>query len=416
MTAAVASSVLALTSCVYDIDTDPIADAPSGPIPFVFHISTLNNSTDPKGTDVIETVKSLRVIIIDNQGVLEVNENVDLEAPEYAAGAFEYIYSTTLNVNTKKVYLIANEEEARDFGITDLTDLPTDLPTTGSLTLLLDYFKEETEEDSERIGRTFEKLLNRIYFKADYSDRISDGRIYLPYSAYYELGIEEFGTSRVERPLYLVPAATKIEFNVVNYRRFGVQINDIELCSVHTHNYLLAQVGSGEKRKTVDDREMWWIDWLQQCAEGSHKAEDLETFNEKWGWMSGYCMPVEEPCIDRGLNFAGEEWKLAAMIDKNNPDRKSWGPFYLPESKNILPVDAGSEKQSYTLTFRIHDDSKDEDIVLSGVEIDTLKSLFRATHLILNVELYDQGVEIYAEIAPWVFQPFWGYVQQEDDD
>lgn len=406
--------MLALTSCVFDKAEDEPADTAGGSVPFVLRISTLANSAGAQSSPVVESIRSLRVIIIDNQGVLEVNETVDLEKLDYASGAFEYIYSTTLNVNTKRVYLIANEESVSDVGITDYTDLPSGIPVS-TLPALLNHFKAESAESEQRMGRTFEKVLNRIYFKADYSDKVTDGKIYLPYSSFYELSVMDFGTARVERPLYLVPAATKIDFKFVNYRRFGVKINDIEVASLNRHNYLNAQLDGTETTRIFGTSEMWWVDWMQQVAVNSHSAEDLEAFNEKWGWIKRYGMPVDETPVLYGLNKWGEEWKLGAMVDKNNPDRISFGPFYLPESKN--PASGVSdESQRYCLNFRIHDDSKDDDVYLEGYEIDTLKTLFRGTHIIMEVELYDQAVEVYAEIAPWEFQPFWGYVQQEDDD
>lgn len=406
--------MLALNSCIIDREAYDDPEPPGGSIRLLLNIKAIAAANSNQDTQLTEAVKSLRVIIITPEGIIEANDLVNLQDDSYISSSFEYTYTTSLSLGNKRIYLVANEESVTKVELTDRTGLPDELPAGGDLSSLLSYFKRETEKSSTHNGPIFEKVLNRAYFNADYSQAVSGNNIYLPYSAYYEIGPEELGASRLEHPLYLVPAATKVEFKLTNYRRYYVTFQDILFCSVNSSNYLNAMLDASEQKKTLNGQQVWWIDWMEACARGSQSASDLEDFNDTWGWFKTYQMPLTETMVQKSLNPRNDDWTLEAMVDKTNPDKLNLGPFYLPESRNL--ADPLTLIQNYTLTFKIHDGNGENDIVLEGYEIDTLKTLFRGTHTIIYIDIYEQAMEIYAEIVPWTFQPFWGYVQQEEDD
>ena len=406
-------------SCIYDrTEGDDSLDERDDKVQFVFRISAGKNSAPQQPADIVEIVKSLRVIVIDQSGRLDVNEKVPLPMPETAAKDFSHIFTRFLKSGDKRVFLVANEESAGAVFLTGSTGIPAGLPLT-NLTAMLDYFKADPENrtTSDHTGDTFADLLNRVYFKNDYS-RMSDGTaIALPYSACYEVEMSSL-PGQPERPMYLVPAAAKFDFEFTNYRRSDAYVDDIILSSLNSHNYLNAQLADSEKRRNTPygATDMWWIDWLEACARDSQNAENPNLVNEKWGWITDYRMPVPDEKM-RDLSLKGEEvWRVEQIVDMSKPSKLSLGPFYVPESFNPSRSEPGiAAKQSYSLTFKVHDDAETEVTTLSGNMIDPLKALFRATHIIIHVQFYEREAEIYAEIVPWTEKTFSGYVQQDED-
>lgn len=423
-------AMLTLNSCIYDA-TEPgqTADG-TGEVRLLLRLRSMAGAETASDTEsgIVEKVKSLRVIILDAAtGKLEVNQQVTPEQDKNQAAGFEYVFMRMVKPGNKRIYVIANEESVGPVVLTDAEGLPS-LPL-GSLTALLDYFRPGGE--SATPGRNLETVLNRVYFRSDPTGVVEDGAIYLPYSSCYDITIEEAPLFEVEKPLYLVPAATKMTLVFVNYRKENAQVDDVIISSLNTNNFLCAQLPEEEQTRQYDEKNLWWIDWLQICAEESQKAQDVTAFNNLWGWIKDYEMPVpEEPMVSRSLNTRNDIWVVDALVDKSRPSKITVGPFYLPESKHLVPATPtgaqdddnvyyqtanGTYRQSYTLAFKVHDELSEEVSFLEGYEIDTLKALFRATHVIVTVEFYESQVEIYAEIAPWEKRQFLGFVQQDDD-
>ena len=431
------------TACIYDDGADLGMDGQADGVQFVFSISALGADASQRQGSVSEVVKSLRVVVIDsNRGRLDINEKVNLPG-QYAAKNFIYTFIRSLNSGAKQLFLIANEESVSELFFTDgASEIPEDVPRT-SLTAMLDYFVADSAEESrtDYTGELFAEVLNRVYLKNSYS--IEGGEIALPYSAYYELNESELydrnnnRLTRIEKPMYLVPVASKFDFVFTNFRKEAVCIDDVIISSINSHNYLNAQLDNAEKRRTMPDgtKNVWWIDWLEVCAAGSHTADDLEPgpnddsyesggYNGRWGWIRNYKMPVaDEKTVALSLRDSGDEghdpdWTVGRLINIKTPPAITKGPFYVPESFNRPSSYSGSKddlRQYYSLTFKVHDDGSDEVQLLENFEIDTLGALFRDTHIVIYVEFYESKAEIYAEIAPWSEVIFVGYVQQDDD-
>lgn len=424
---AVLAGMLTLGSCVFE-DYDPAtpdASQTEDGIRLVMHIRTLGSryAADNEGAP-IEMMRSLRIIMIDESGHLEANDRIVSDQTMKEAAGYTYSYMRMISPGKKRVYLVANEEQTGSIGISDMTDLPAGLPL-GSMTDLLSYFRAGTE--STAMGTNLEKVLNRVYFKSDLKPN-SDGTIYLPYSAVYDIEVNddtEHPITQLETPLYLVPAATKVDLVFINHRKADAQVEDVLFCNVNPHNYLNAQLEDSEKTRKLEDNEVWWIDWLQACAETSQTAEDNTAFNRQWGWIKYYGMPLpDEKKEARSLNTNGDEWVVDGLVDRNNPSSLKVGPFYLPEGKQPYspdpddlidpddPPQAGDHR--YTLTFKVHNRGTETVYTIEGNVINNLKAFFRATHVVITAEFYENNVEIYAEISPWIKRLFLGYVQEED--
>lgn len=410
---------LVLSSCVYDNSPEASQDAPGADdVQLILRISTVADLAGSRQEEnaVIEKVKSLRVIILDDQLNLEANEVVQLPMSDYVASTFTYTYRRNTKSGKKHIFLVANEESVGKVMLTDATGLPQGLPL-GSLTALLNSFKSESS------GKNLMTALNRVYYSNHYSDLYEGKDIYLPYTAYYEKTLEYHAMTETE--MHLVPVAAKFDFVFTNYRRENAQIDEFTISSLNTHNFLNAQLDSDEKTRELDEQEVWWIDWLQACAEASEEAQDPDAFDESWGWIKGYHLPVPgEQLMNLTLRpDAGTDWVIDALVDKANPSRLKVGPFYVPESIRfpavLPPIDPGAKDQRpnqlYLLSFKVHDEIVDEVTTLSDYEVPGLNALFRATHVIVTVNLYESQVEIYVEIAPWKERLFLGYVQQETD-
>lgn len=416
---------MAVSSCIFDKyedDGDAGADGiPEGKVQVYFRIKTLGETATPVKTASIEALKSLRVIIIDENGRLDINEKINLEPDESWANDFIYSYRRLLSTGKKKVFLVANEESVGRVALTDASGLPVGLPLS-SLSDLLDHFSALSE--SETMGANFEKVLERVYFNNDFSN-IKDGNyVYLPYSSCYEVDLQDPEINELSTPLYLVPVATKFDFTFVNYREKDAQIDDVIICNVNSHNFLNARLADNEKTRLLNEKPVWWIDWLEACAEASQSALDFDEFNKDWGWIEKYELPVAEATRPLSIKTTAELWQVPALVDKNNPSSLSVGPFYVPESMNIITqeeIDANPDldlkegSQYYTLSFKLRNVGAEEQSYQQGFHISTLGSLFRATHVMITVNFRETDVEIYSEMAPWLRRLFLGFVQQDDD-
>lgn len=411
---------LSSASCVFDkYEEDVAMDNSIDTRQLIIRMKTVGAAHASETSGPVESVKSLRVIIISENGKLEVNQKITDAVAGKDAYNFGYTYITQISSGIKKVYLIANEESVGRVSITDPSGIPSNI-NTNSLTSYLDYFTHDAEE----LGEIMEKVLNRLYFKPDYGKAVEGDKIYLPYSSCYTLDVAD--NSRVEPVMYLVPVATKLDITFVNYREDTAIVDDVLIGALHNYNYLNAQLADIEKYRTFENNtNIWWIDWLRACAEATQEAGGDIAINKKWGWIYQYMMPApSEQLVYQSLHTSSDLWRIPGLVDKANPSRLSVGPFYLPESKNIVdriypdesdPEEEDPNTQTYFLDFKVHNEGVDEVTLLEGYMLGDVKALFRATHVIVTVGMYENEVQIYAEIAPWEKKLFLGYVQEDDD-
>ncbi|MCH5237878.1 MAG: hypothetical protein J1E95_08790 [Muribaculaceae bacterium] len=458
---------MVFTSCSQYQTDDPDQGNPSqtGGQKMSLRIATVGNGTrgEEKGDEVSEKIKSLRIVII-SDCFIEYNQKFDYSQTEggikNAEGTIHTLERSTVAGN-KKFYLIANEESVPEISFDNISDeelreiegignLKEGILSNGmSLTEFLEYFvKDKLPAEgtldylNSGTGSQFEKLINSAYFCPDLE--VKDNTIYLPYTSYYE-GIKAGNNPEetVAATMYLVPVATKFTFNLYNYRNQPVVLERMTFRALNPYNYLYAQLDDGEKRKSYNGKPLWWVDWLQKVAEDTnykwensdHPKDDLEDYNQRVGWIENYFLPLANETtndpIDKSLEkYEGEIWEVDRLRNIDEP------PIinvvrYFPESfrtgkRKVFDEDGNTyseiECQLYQLQFKVHE-IREGNIVAethtsSFMDIDNLSALFRGTHVIIEVDMYESVVQVFCRIEQWGWnkKPYLGYVQEDDDD
>lgn len=443
------------SSCIYEYPEEAQKNPGDGKAIITFSISPVNQTRSTNRT-VIEKIKTLRVVMLNENTspVIEANDlisfsgmttNADGSVTSDVASEFEYTYARVSTMGIKKFYLIGNEESVSTIKVADTSLLPSDLQSKSSLTLtdVLDYYTADGGKSAEE----FETLMNSIYFEPSYDTE--SGEVFLAYSSYYDLNTADYspdeqGNMIINTTMYLVPVATKFDINVVSQRRNNVQITDVQVRNINANNYLMAQVDETDATKQLNNQDMYWIDWLAECSRLSQSAQDNIQFNDIWGWIHNYKMPLGDTdlAMRSFLTMSGGSslGEVPAMQDKDNPPVLAIGPFYLPESNNTTVPDSGSAvaegdetdvppivgpgdfptptvSQYYEIQFVGHDQvTMNHESYTGFMAMPYVKALFRATHVIVTLVMTDTGVEIYAEIGPWQTAHFKGYLEMEDED
>lgn len=402
----------------------------------VLHISPVDTRAAAEAESVTERIRSLRIIVLgkdDAGNYTSVEYNKSIRPGDFVASAFSYEVTLPTTAGKKDIYLIANEESVTgtlQYEAEDGTTLPAERPA--SFTDLMKQFgiEEVGTENGNLFPNTettpdpeaFASLLSSAHFAPVYTTDENDA-VYLPYaSSYHDLEAKKEQVN--EMTLYLVPVATKFEFNFINYRLHDVEVRKISVSSVHSDNFLLARVGADDVKKDFDAASLYWVDWLAKVSEASQfhpGSSDNSNFNTRYGWISDYAIPPHDasPAVFVSVSDDENEAPRIPAGSKNGEEeiasRLTAGPFYRPESRHEVTVkktvrdeygkDVETEvaEQRYTLTLRLHDvtQSSEEDPIFEDVVIENLRALFRSTRVVINVTLRQGNVEVYAEIAPW---------------
>lgn len=412
-----------LSSCVYDYPAD-LPSKKGDEVVLILDIKPATSSVTNIGVDH-EKVKSMRVIMLSN-GSLEVNRRYDVAST--LASDFSATYTYKTSPGEKEIYLIANEDEIKDYNFTSNADLPA--KPAANMKDLLNSFPEG-ETGSIANGKGMKAVLESLYFPPAYNQD-GKGDYYLPYVSYYPAFIVLDNDRRYEDnpiKMYLVPVATKFYFNFTNNRPSQVELSNIEIKSFNNLNFMIARVEDEEQYKVLNGEKLYWIDWLAKISELSHQFPEYGeniNFNNLYGWINGYSMPASSTLaskkfLDGMLVIDAAETEKDDTGDNDykviTPGTLSLGPFYMPESWNEYTYyDTLTEQeltiQQYTLTLGLHDVSTEplKDPFFTDIPIDNLKSLFRNTHVIINVTMNAGNLEIYAEITGWDVHHSQGYV------
>lgn len=351
---------------------------------------------------------------------------------------FRYVFTKATIPGEKKFYLIANESnvESMNFNARSRASLPDEVTASGSLTTLLDRYVSEVkvhemlpESEGTARGEEFENVMNSVFFQPRYEIDESNN-IFIPYTAVYEgFQIPErpsrAGDGNIDADMFLVPVATKFDFQFINYRKKKVRIEDIKLSSTHSRNYLHAQLGENERMKNTDKESLYWIDWLARVSGLLQNGSSNSQVNDSWGWIDEFDMPFNDDVLPLSFNSEQEEWTIEERVNSYTPSTTTFGPFYLPESRNVerrsvFNPSTGSyedkDVQTYRLSFYMRDHDAESVTTFEDNDIENLKSLFRSTHVLLTVTLYDEEMDIFAQTAPWNTESFKGYLQESDED
>lgn len=313
----------------------------------------------------VEYMYTLRIVILHENGTVEHNMYIDFgEIPQTECYR---IFKVTRN-ETKKIYLIANEENAS-------TDLHEQLETltTGNT--------------------TFASIVDNFVFIPDYKNPI-------PMSSVYDVPVK--AENLVEREFYLVRAATKFAFRFTNKRKSKVSIDAIHISDIAGATYLIPH-----KREPLfmsfDDESLYWINWLKKVADESQQSPDDVELADKRGWIQAYDIPSETSHQEVTVNGPLE----VPSMTGDQPGKAVFPVFYLPESKKLKAGSATYGEQEYTLKLDMSENGKELSFTRT---FPNLKALFRNTHVLVDITFTEKD-EVKVQVVPYaevILEPEFG--------
>ena len=313
----------------------------------------------------VEYMYTLRIVILHENGTVEHNMYIDFgEIPQTECYR---IFKVTRN-ETKKIYLIANEENAS-------TDLHEQLETltTGNT--------------------TFASIVDKFVFIPDYKNPI-------PMSSVYDVPVK--AENLVEREFYLVRAATKFAFRFTNKRKSKVSIDAIHISDIAGATYLIPH-----KREPLfmsfDDESLYWINWLKKVADESQQSPDDVELADKRGWIQAYDIPSETSHQEVTVNGPLE----VPSMTGDQPGKAVFPVFYLPESKKLKAGSATYGEQEYTLKLDMSENGKELSFTKT---FPNLKALFRNTHVLVDITFTEKD-EVKVQVVPYaevILEPEFG--------
>ena len=313
----------------------------------------------------VEYMYTLRIVILHENGTVEHNMYIDFgEIPQTECYR---IFKVTRN-ETKKIYLIANEENAS-------TDLHEQLETltTGNT--------------------TFASIVDNFVFIPDYKNPI-------PMSSVYDVPVK--AENLVEREFYLVRAATKFAFRFTNKRKSKVSIDAIHISDIAGATYLIPH-----KREPLfmsfDDESLYWINWLKKVADESQQSPDDVELADKRGWIQAYDIPSETSHQEVTVNGPLE----VPSMTGDQPGKAVFPVFYLPESKKLKAGSATYGEQEYTLKLDMSENGKELSFTKT---FPNLKALFRNTRVLVDITFTEKD-EVKVQVVPYaevILEPEFG--------
>lgn len=313
----------------------------------------------------VEYMYTLRIVILHENGTVEHNMYIDFgEIPQTECYR---IFKVTRN-ETKKIYLIANEENAS-------TDLHEQLETltTGNT--------------------TFASIVDNFVFIPDYKNPI-------PMSSVYDVPVK--AENLVEREFYLIRAATKFAFRFTNKRKSKVSIDAIHISDIAGATYLIPH-----KREPLfmsfDDESLYWINWLKKVADESQQSPDDVELADRRGWIQAYDIPSETSHQEVTVNGPLE----VPSMTGDQPGKAVFPVFYLPESKKLKAGSATYGEQEYTLKLDMSENGKELSFTKT---FPNLKALFRNTHVLVDITFTEKD-EVKVQVVPYaevILEPEFG--------
>ena len=313
----------------------------------------------------VEYMYTLRIVILHENGTVEHNMYIDFgEIPQTECYR---IFKVTRN-ETKKIYLIANEENVS-------TDLHEQLETltTGNT--------------------TFASIVDNFVFIPDYKNPI-------PMSSVYDVPVK--AENLVEREFYLVRAATKFAFRFTNKRKSKVSIDAIHISDIAGATYLIPH-----KREPLfmsfDDESLYWINWLKKVADESQQSPDDVELADRRGWIQAYDIPSETSHQEVTVNGPLE----VPSMTGDQPGKAVFPVFYLPESKKLKAGSATYGEQEYTLKLDMSENGKELSFTKT---FPNLMALFRNTHVLVDITFTEKD-EVKVQVVPYaevILEPEFG--------
>lgn len=380
----------ALMSCNVVYDHYPEEDDEADRVLLVLRFTPA--ATTRADSDSRELMHSLRVVLLDDAGMVEYNRLVN-GTELFGGGLTDLNYSERVGViptrpGDKKIFLVANEES--------VTAVKGVAGFSGSLTALLNGVGAG--------DAGFEAMIKSVSFSPDYSQE----NIVLSSSYKFNIGAAE---KRATRTFSLVHAATKFDFEFLNLVGDELRIDDLSVSAVADEMYLMANFGNtAAEDKTVPygGDALPWIEWLEKVCNATNASPvdpDNEWVNSDYGWITDYELPGTSGhtplSIGKGTLIPASASAVPNFF---------LGPVYSLESKYVPQT--GDQKYSFsiTLTNTVDDTSKTferllTDIPADGGSVPNLKTLFRNTHvkttIVINKKAEEIELELRIGVCPW---------------
>ena len=373
------------SSCVHD--SYPSDQSKDDDITLLIRLGILDGPGTRAEVPDIERLSSVRIILLDldKGGEVEYNEKFSYSAPVLET---EVIAIPTVK-GKKQIFFIANEESVRLEG-----------PQKESLVSLIGRYPAGADG--------FEDAIKAACFELK-------PNLPLPMTSEYTLDAGRPGENNYT--FYVVPAATKFTFHITNKREEeSSTIRNIFFGNLADVNYVMPHVGQQNRDWTDADGSkttLYWIDWLKNVMDNTKVPGNYEE-NQRLGWIFDYALPDGADHQKCEMFSGAETVRGVTTAEGGDPqyEKKTFGPYYYPESKALKNSSDPNGPQKYTLYLELTDGTQKE-ISLSR-ELSNVTALFRNTHVVIDITLEMGYMHVYGEIQPWDQNDVYGFLEEED--
>lgn len=393
-----AAVMMIVSSCGSDTVDEP--EAPDAAASLVLHIRSVEQRA-PSGETESDGFDRLRIIIINDQGIIEVNRPVSF----YNGSATEYyaIYPIAPRQG-KYIYVIANPDQA---GL-DFTPYPE-----GSNADIRSYLE----------SYSFTPAFSGEPKLVMTDSRFIDAKDLLP-------------GSRATVNLNLVRVATKFSVYITNLRDEDITLRSFSVSSMADRQFLMPHF-TGSKGSHPDNGEhivaasglmgfdfegvgtdMHWSDWLREAVDESNIDINDVTVADRRGWIMKYSVPD-------GTAHSARAFSLGAAPVIAGGATYELPVHYFCESRyGVLDNSTfgGGAARGYeqAYTFDISFSSREGgDKSFTGYRLPNLRALFRNTHVIVNIKAHQEKLTCEVQVVPYVqidLRPGFGWDKLPDTD
>lgn len=451
--AAVASIALLLTACIFDNFSDGnINKKPTVDLSLSMQVLA-GAATRADEQLPAEQIKTLRVVIvnlpIDSNGNPIEGEQEEVEVNQYFTsvtldklGRRVFTFKDILADRQKRIYFIANCDATYAYPhIIKSGDTKIDLDNQ-ELYLTREDGKVPIEECTfSTLPQSYEEHLKNYDYRIPITAVHTVAVPTIQYIRDHLTNIGPMLSYSLQEPLYLVRAVNKIDITMVNNvsgRSTEVRLKSFTLSKVcneeNTNNggksYLFAkpdldndlfesyQPTTEEQDKPIYERANLNPAWMRWLAAEAAKTQvpDNQHSNLTYEWLTDYQLPIAtNKEYTRVYTDRDETWTWTSSTRRPESETTPLPPYptqwsiptvYIPET---IYIPEESEKQTYELTcvFEQRFEGSEEVRTISyTAELPRLESLFRNTHVKVNISVNDSAtVDLTLIVQPWYDAP-----------
>ena len=388
-----------------------------------------------------EEIRELRVVVVslaeDSNGypvaeelpVVEFNKVISSPIINNK-GNYEVLTEEIIPDRKKKLYILANCERSKSGYLNirnaagtalDLNDDAIYLPTGSNGAAPIE----------EAIFASPSGKYGAAYLPGSSAASITD--YHVPITAIHELTVPTMNEMKeliegpemiykVTEPLYIVRAVNKIDITVTNST--GIKVDDdfvVQPLKLRLKSFSISKISTGEKSYLFahldEDDDLFnnyktgnaydlnpaWMRWLKDEADKSQS----DSYKDSYRWLTSYWLPEPaDHAESHKFEFDNDDSPMLPSSEEGLPGyTRAMPAVYFPESL-YMPED--SEEQQYELKCEF--EQQEEDKAVETVEytaiLPNLKSLFRNTHVKINVSFTDAAsVSLDLVVLPWYVAP-----------